>query len=520
MAWVFVRLRWRLLANAGAGSAELAFMWLRRALGLSAAAVGAVDLATAPRHGGAGLVAVFVALSVAWIMFPLLFGVDQALTVGPLATLPLTRRQLVAGLFAASLIGAPPVATLIFVAGAVPAYATGRAGTAVVALDAVLMAALAMVAGRAVSAALTTAVHSRRGRDLASVLLAVVSAASYIAWRASSALAQEVGRLRPSPLIEALTWTPPGALARSMWDAHAGHLAAATGRLGYGMAVLVLAGWAWAAALGRQLTVPAASGGSRGARPARPWRGRIEPRSPAAAVWLKDLRYTWRAPTQRAMLLTGVVTSGFVIFPLLTGAPRTSAFIPYLGVLVAFFVTAPATNAFGIEGGAFAAYILAAADARDVVRGKALAVGSIGAAVAAVAVAAGAAFSGAWAEGPPAVLASVAVAGVGAGVGVAHSVVAPFPVPAVQTGFGRPRRPRGRGSPGAGIAAIAVEIAMIGLVVGLVALARYGLGVGALPGAVAAVTVAAAFAAAAVRFAARRLQPRLPETLLALTPRG
>src|ERR671935_206716 len=40
-------------------------------------------------------------------------------------------------------------------------------------------------------------------------------------------------------------------------------------------------------------------GGARGAR--RGGRG-MEPRSPAAAVWLKDLRYTWRAPTQRAML--------------------------------------------------------------------------------------------------------------------------------------------------------------------------------------------------------------------------
>jgi len=61
MAWVFVRLKWRLLANAGATGREEALGWLARAVGLFVAVTGAVDLATAPRHGGAGPGAGFVA---------------------------------------------------------------------------------------------------------------------------------------------------------------------------------------------------------------------------------------------------------------------------------------------------------------------------------------------------------------------------------------------------------------------------------------------------------------------------
>jgi ABC-2 type transport system permease protein len=144
MAWVFVRLKWRLLANAGASGREEALGWLARAVGMIVAATGAVDLATAPRHGGAGLVAVFVAVGVGWIMLPLLAGSDRTLDATRLAALPLTRRELVVGLFAASLVGAPPLGTLVLLSGAIPAYSTGGAGTAIVVADVVVIAVLSI----------------------------------------------------------------------------------------------------------------------------------------------------------------------------------------------------------------------------------------------------------------------------------------------------------------------------------------------------------------------------------------
>jgi ABC-2 type transport system permease protein len=522
MAWVFVRLKWRLLANAGATGREELLGWLSRAVGMFVAVTIAVDLATAPRHGGAGLVAVFVAIAVGWIMLPLLAGSDRALDVARLAVLPLTRRELVVGLFAASLVGAPPVATLVLLSGAVPAYAAGRAGTAIVVADVVVMAVLSIATGRAVSAGLAAAVHSRRGRDLASVVLAIVSAAGYIAWRLSTTLARQVDQLRPSRVTEALSWTPPGALARSIADAHSGGLLAAVGGLAYALAVLVAVGWLWARALERQLTNPAATSTGRSATAARAARApRVRPRTPAAAVWLKDLRYLWRAPVQRANIVTAVVTAGFVTVPLLTGANRPSGLVPYVGAVVAFFLeTNLSANLFGVDGAGFGAYLLTGADAGEVLRGKALAVTTLVGAIAAVVTLAGCAASGSWAELPSALLLTAGVITVAAGTGLVASVRSPFPVAMDTPTFGRTRRPRGRGRAGVAFFAFLIEFALIGVLIAMVSISRFALHLGTLPGAVAAALAGAGVAVVSLGAAARYLRSHLPEALLALSPRG
>jgi ABC-2 type transport system permease protein len=522
MAWVFVRLKWRLLANAGASGREEALGWLSRAIGLLLAVTAAADLATAPRHGGAGLVAVFVAIAVGWIMLPLLVGSDRALDVARLAVLPLTRRELVVGLFAASLVGAPPVATLVLLSGAIPAYAAGPAGTAIVVADVLVMAVLSIATGRAVSAGLAAAVHSRRGRDLASVVLAIVSAAGYIAWRLSTALARQVDQLRPSKVTDALSWTPPGALARSIADAHSGALLAAVAGLAYALAVLVAVGWLWARALERQLTNPAATESGRAATTTRVARApRVRPRTPAAAVWLKDLRYLWRAPVQRVNIVTGVVTAGFVTVPLLTGTNRPSGLVPYLGVVGAFFLeTNLSANLFGVDGAAFGAYLLTGADAGAVLRGKVLAVTTVVGAIATILTLAGSAVSGAWTQLPSALLLAAGVIMVAVGTGLVASVRSPFPVAMDTHTFGRARRPRGRGRAGVSFFAFLIEFALIGVLVAMVAISRFVLHVGTLPGALAAFVCGAAVAVLALGVAGGYLRTHLPEALLALSPRG
>src|SRR5581483_12340100 len=110
------------------------------------------------------------------------------------------------------------------------------------------------------------AVRSRRGRDTASVVLAVVSAGSYVAWRLASSLAERVDTLHPSRTTDVLSWTPPGALARSMVLAHDGDTGAAALRLAYGVAATLLVGWLWALALERRLTSPPAGESGRSVR--------------------------------------------------------------------------------------------------------------------------------------------------------------------------------------------------------------------------------------------------------------
>ena len=64
-------------------------------------------------------VVVFGLATLGWTVFPILgFGNDETLDPQRLATLPLSRRQLVSGVLAASLVGVAPLATLVAFSGA------------------------------------------------------------------------------------------------------------------------------------------------------------------------------------------------------------------------------------------------------------------------------------------------------------------------------------------------------------------------------------------------------------------
>ena len=80
-------------------------------------------------------------------MLPLLYGSDQSLDPLRMALLPLRRRDLVVGLFAASWVGAPPVATLILAAGAVAGFWTSGIGSVLVIASGVAVTVLAISTG-------------------------------------------------------------------------------------------------------------------------------------------------------------------------------------------------------------------------------------------------------------------------------------------------------------------------------------------------------------------------------------
>jgi hypothetical protein len=109
---------------------------------------------------------------------------------------------------------------------------------------------------------------------------------------------------------------------------------------------------------------------------------------------------------------------------------------------------------------------------------------------------------------------------VAAGTGVVASVRSPFPIAMDTPTFGRARRPRGRGRAGVSFFAFLVEFALVGTLVGLVAISRFVLDVGTLPGALVAAIAGAAVVVVALASAARYLRSHLPEALLALSPRG
>src|SRR4051794_2745931 len=180
MVGVFVKLKLTLIRNGLRGG------WQRQ-VGLILGAVAALPLAiigfaTLAASGRDSDVAQQVAvigctvLFVGWISLPVLgFGSDETLDPSRLALLPLTRRRLMAGLLAASLVGIAPVATLLGLSGAAIGYTRSAASLVLVVIAIAVEVLLCLTASRAVITALSRMLRSRRGRDVSVALVALVA---------------------------------------------------------------------------------------------------------------------------------------------------------------------------------------------------------------------------------------------------------------------------------------------------------------------------------------------------------
>ena len=181
----FVRLKLRVMGNNFRGQGwRVALFLVGSLVGLWFAVGGFFGLA-APGLAGDDRYALLVAafgggLAVlGWLLLPLVFfGVDETLDPARFALLPLPRRTLVKGLFAAALVSVPTLAMLVALSGlVVTAGIFGGWSAALVAAVGVILGLLVCVASaRAVTSAFATMLRSRRVRDLAAVLLAVLAA--------------------------------------------------------------------------------------------------------------------------------------------------------------------------------------------------------------------------------------------------------------------------------------------------------------------------------------------------------
>ena len=108
MARTFVRLKLRLLRN-GLRMVQARVLFILGALGAAWIAIIGFSTLAAARGDTAGpdlAVVIFAVATLGWTVFPILgFGNDETLDPQRLATLPLSRRQLVTGVLTASLVG-------------------------------------------------------------------------------------------------------------------------------------------------------------------------------------------------------------------------------------------------------------------------------------------------------------------------------------------------------------------------------------------------------------------------------
>ncbi|WP_033345332.1 hypothetical protein [Catenuloplanes japonicus] len=327
--------------------------------------------------GGLGGAAVVVG----WLLMPLVFfGVDETLDPARFALLPLDRRTLVSGMFAAALAGVPAFATLAATSGLAVA-ALLRGGPVAGALQAVGVVAgllLCVSLSRATTSAFSAMLRSRRVRDLAAILLAVLAALLGPLQIGLLAAARTADWNVLAGVARVLGWTPLAAAYTLGLDVVEGRWWAVPLKL------LIVAGtiaallWWWSVTLENAMVGTATTTSGRGTRETPhtspttrlyPVLLRGLPRSRSGALVALQVRYWWRDTRRRANLITFAVVGMFV--PLMVnigsrGLIEGSAAIPpslttvsasmvFVGVLGGVGLA----NQFGYDGTAYSANIIA-----------------------------------------------------------------------------------------------------------------------------------------------------------------
>ncbi|MBQ1021475.1 ABC transporter permease [Micromonospora sp. D93] len=399
----FVRLKLRVMGNNFRGQGWRIAMFVGGALlGLWFAASG-FFLFAAPGLTGNGTYAVLIAaaggglLVLGWLLLPLVFfGVDETLDPARFALLPLPRRTLVTGLFAAALISVPALAVLIASFGLVlTAWSLGGWSAGLVAVVGVLAGLLLCVAAsRAVTSAFATMLRSRRVRDLAAVLLAVTAALIGPLQVFGLAALREADWTRLRGVATVIGWTPLGAPWTVGIDVAQGRVWAAPVKLLITVVALgALLAW-WSRSI-ESAMVGAASAGKAPVRRGVAG-GAVAQLFPRVAGWAhrdrfgalvaREARYWWRDARRRANLITIAVVGIFVPVMInvtggdfaamgdegLTSAASDSSPVVvtismlFVGVLAAVTLA----NQFGFDGSAYAANVVAGVPGRVELRAR------------------------------------------------------------------------------------------------------------------------------------------------------
>jgi ABC-2 type transport system permease protein len=436
MVGTFVRLKLRLLRN-GLTLRQGATLF---ALGLIGAILLAVTgfsiLAGARTSDDAPEIAivVFGLATLGWAIFPVLgFGTDETLDPQRLATLPLTRRQLVTGVFAASLVGVAPLATLVALSGALVGLTHSLASFVLITVAVVLSLLLCVVASRTIVAVMVPILRSRRGRDftiLAMTLLALTPPLlELFATRHTDGsdfhetIVEVADRVRYTPF--AWGGTAAADASRGQYGSAVVLLLAVTASIG-----LLL--WIWSRSLERALTTadPPASTKTRGRVSGLiPASLPLLPHNRIGAVAAKDMRYFARDPRRRAPLIGAMIVPAVALFASFSRNTDQPAATTLLGLIAVLPAAGLTLNQFGLDGAALWSSVAAGNDPRADLIGKNLASLLVMVPLAGVSAVICAAFADGWAYLPLTLGLAPAIFGVLLGVGDVVSVRAPYAMP-------------------------------------------------------------------------------------------
>lgn len=432
------------------------------------APIGFAGMALLRGHGSLAVsvgVVAFTGLATAWPVLSLMvFGADETLDPTRLTLLPLRRGEMARGMLVASVIGPGPLFVVIVLAGSVVGLSAGLLSVGVGVIAMFVELTLCVTLSRALTAAMSGLLLSRRGRDLAVLVgltLVVGLQLGNLAFQHAMSAGAAGSTHRLTALGATLRWTPPGAAAHAVTDAAAGSYGTAAIELVAACAAVALLAWGWIVVLGRSLVShDASTEAARRTARARAPRTRLRlPRGRVGGVAGMQLRYVWRDPRRKAAWLStlcvGVIASASVVE---TTHARPGPLLPVC--LVAAMAGLQSANQFGQDGPSIWMNVTAtgsAADVRSDLAGRNLAQAIVALPCVAILSVAAAAISGA---GVGAMIMDLAVgAGVlGVALGVANlwSVLFPYALP---QGRGNPF-----GGPGAGRGCLLSLASMGGMV--------------------------------------------------------
>ena len=374
-----------------------------------------------PLAGAAGIVL--------WTVVPLFsFGSDPTLDPGRFATFAVPHRDLAVGLVAAALVGLPAIASVVLSAGVVVAWSHTLASTlvAVVATAAGLLTAI--TTSRWVSAIMTHAISSRRGRDVIAVLglllLVVIGPAISVVANLGASL-----RDVATTAAAVVGWSPLGWAWAAPGDVAAGELGTGLVRLALAVGLLVVVFLLWSRVLRDQVDNPRAVSRSDWGTSAGDDLGLLArlPGTPLGAIAARVLTYWRRDPRyQISMAMTPVVPLALLI-PFITGDVTWAPLL--MGPLVAFLLGWSEHNAIAYESDALWLHIVSGTSGREDRQGRLLPDVLLAAVLVPVYVVVGVAVAGRWDLLPGALGLSMALLGAGYAVSSVMSVVLPYPVP-------------------------------------------------------------------------------------------
>jgi ABC-2 type transport system permease protein len=315
----------------------------------------------------------------AWVTLPvIIFPLDENLDPQQLAVLPISHRDMVTGLAAASFV-APATVVPLLVLGANAVVLSN--GWWMVVPASVVYVGLLAVGSQLFSSAISAILRTRRGRDVATFLVLGLAAGSFFVYRSITTTIDQRGlteAVTANAIIEWALLIPPVAAQRAIVEAAAGNpIEAVLFLLAAALGLFVLAS-AWRRLLGWMLSTP--QEGSRPAARARRSGFTSGPWGVITTLARKELRFYIRDPRQRLVWTGTVIFVGLAVAGTIMGTTgffdiRDNDWAPLVAPVLVLFVGLPiALNLFGWERNAASYLFVLPATPRQMLLGKNLAV--------------------------------------------------------------------------------------------------------------------------------------------------